>query len=132
MTTLLLTKENVTLISKKLDEAFDFNEIIKNPLVGGALEAGDGPLWRFVLTQLNVAVSAKIPDTYEGYVDELNEAIADVFDGDEDYADAIDNALEIVDGIITAFAMAPWLESSVTALLELVKVVLHYLDEREK
>ena len=130
MTELLLTKDHVSKVAKLLDELADWNEIIKNPLLGAMAEAGDGPTYRFTLTQLNVFVSSKIPDEYEVHLPALHAALDDVLDGDDDYGDAIDNAVELIDDILDDLALTPWLEAMVNGVLELVKAVLHYLDEK--
>ena len=117
-------------MAKLLDELADWNEIIKNPLLGAMAESGDGPTYRFTLTQLNVFVSSKIPDEYEVHLPALHAALDDVLDGDDDYGDAIDNAVELIDDILDDLALTPWLEAMVNGVLELVKAVLHYLDDK--
>jgi hypothetical protein len=89
---LLLTKEQTKLLSEKLDNSLTFDEWVKG-LFGKALEALDGPVSLLVLNGLNNKISDHIPDDYKLKV---QAAFDDVFDGDQDYDEAIENAISIL------------------------------------
>ena len=92
---LLLTKEQTKLLSGKLDDSLTFDEWVKG-LFGKALEALDGPVSLLVLNGLNNKISDHIPDDYKLKV---QAAFDDVFDEDQDYDVAIENAIEILNDL---------------------------------
>lgn len=120
-TILLLTDEHIAWGVETLDELLPFKEWIKNPVVGAAVEGIDGPVLKLTLKGINSKVSPFVPDEYK---DEIHAALDDVIDGDDNYAEAIENALDILDDLKDKLDAAPWVLSLIDALIDIVKAVL--------
>jgi len=125
---LLLTDELISLIAKKFDEKFDFQEIIPNKIVGAATEALDNRVAIIVLNFSNVRVSQYIPDEYK---DEVQLALEDVFDGDNNYKVAIENAIEIIDQLKDKLNVSDFYKSMIDSFLELIKAGILILLDKE-
>lgn len=126
---LLLTDELIDLLSGKFDDAYDFKEMIKNKLVGVAVEAVDKKVAKIALNFSNIRVSPYIPDEYK---DEFQLALADVTDGDKDYTVAVTNAIEVIDQLKDKLDLSPFLTSLLDSLLEMVKAgLLVILEPKE-
>lgn len=124
---LVLKKSHVKGFAELIDEAYDFKKM-NNKVVGAAIEAFDGKGAEIALNFGNKRISALIPDEYK---DELHTAFDDVLDGDNDYTEAIENAIEIVDQLKDKLEVKPWVKATIDSLLELVKVALLFLQEKK-
>lgn len=126
---LLLTDNLIDSLSSKIDEAFNMKEIIKNPIIGAAAEALDGKISKMVLNFSNVRVSQYIPDEYK---DEIQLALTDVLDGDNDYSVAISNAIEVIDQLKDKLKVSDFVKSMIDSFLEIIKAaLLVILDKKE-
>lgn len=71
---------NVDLIknlAKKIDSLFDWQKIIKNPIVGAIVEFADGPVFSYGFEYLNQNYGDKIPIEYQDEVEEMIQAFID-------------------------------------------------------
>lgn len=125
---LLLTDELIDLMAKKFDEKFNFQELIKNKIVGAAVEALDSKAAKITLNFSNVRVSQYIPDEYK---DEIQLALNDVFDGDKDYKVAIENAIEIIDQLKEKLNVSEFIKSMIDSFLEMIKAAILVILDKE-
>jgi hypothetical protein len=122
----LLTETQIDWLAKYLDDAFDFNEIIKNKIAGIAVEALDSKLFKISLNFADAKASPFIPDEYK---DELSLAIDDVMDGDHDFKVAVDNAIKVIDELKEKLDVKPWVKNIIDSSLELIKAAINaYLE----
>lgn len=118
---LLLTDDLIDQLAKKLDDAFDLKELIKNKVIGVAAEALDGKAAKMALNFSNIRVSQYIPDEYK---DEFQLALVDVLDGDKDYTVAINNAIDIIDQLKDKLNVSDFVKSMIDSFLEMVKAAI--------
>lgn len=120
----LITDEQITLGSKKLDELFDFTKIIKNKIVGAGAEIFDGKAFKITLGALNDFISKFIPDEFK---DEFQTALDDVMDGDNDFTVAADQFFEVSDQLISKLdgKVNKSIVSGAKAIIETIQIYIN-------
>jgi len=120
----LITEDQITLGSKKLDELFDFTKIIKNKIVGAGVEIFDGKAFKITLGALNDFVSKFIPDEFK---DEFQVALDDVMDGDNDFTVASDQFFDISTQLISKLEgkVNKSIVSGANAIIETINIYIN-------
>ena len=125
---LLLKKTHIDWISEKLDDAFDFKEIIKNKIVGSIVESLDKRGAKIALDFSNIRVSQYIPDEYK---DEIHKILDDIIDEDGFYTDSVNEAIALLNQLSDKIEIKPFIKSIIESLLELIKASLLILIEKK-
>ncbi len=127
-TLMLFTDAHISWAAKKGDDALPFDEWIKNKLIGGAVELGDGPAIKLILNGVNKLASPKVPDTLK---DNLHIALDDCIDGDHNYLEAIDQIDQVGKEILDITKLPLKTQKVILMGLNMLEFILAYLDEKD-
>ena len=107
--------------AQRVDDEVDFKELIKNKVVGAIAEGLDKKAVEITLLALNAKVSQYVPDDYK---DNIHSALDDVIDGDGDYTEAVNEALDLLGEILDDVNVNDTVNTILSALIELLRVGL--------